>query len=180
MKDWNVIVTVTDRFAYRHARRRLRQFGTIESTPFHNVLVMQVADGGALLAALAEMLREDVSLLNDISRLVPAQVTFEFETKEEFERQASAVVLDWASRLAGGTFHIRLHRRGLGDQLASPAEEKLLDETLLQRLADTGRPGRINFDDPDHVIDIETVGNRAGLSLWSRDDLRRYPFLRVD
>jgi tRNA(Ser,Leu) C12 N-acetylase TAN1 len=64
--------------------------------------------------------------------------------------------------------------------LASPAEEKLLNETLLQRLADTGRPGRINFDDPDHVIDIETVGNRAGLSLWSRDDLRRYPFLRVD
>ena len=153
MKDWNVIVTVTDRFAYRHARRRLRQFGTIESTPFHNVLVMQVADVGVLLAALAQMLHEDVSLLNDISRLVPAQVTFDFETKEEFERQASAVILDRASRLAGGTFHIRLHRR---------------------------RPGRTNFDDPDHVIDIETVGNRAGLSLWSRDDLRRYSFLRVD
>jgi len=31
MKDWNVIVTVTDRFAYRRARRRLRQFGTIEA-----------------------------------------------------------------------------------------------------------------------------------------------------
>jgi tRNA(Ser,Leu) C12 N-acetylase TAN1 len=43
-----------------------------------------------------------------------------------------------------------------------------------------GRPGRINFADPDHVIDIETVGNRAGLSIWSRDDLRRYPFLNVD
>ena len=43
-----------------------------------------------------------------------------------------------------------------------------------------GRPGRINFDDPDHVIDIETVGSRAGLSLWARDDLRCYPFLRID
>jgi len=30
------------------------------------------------------------------------------------------------------------------------------------------------------VIDIETVGNRAGLSLWARDDLRHYPFLRID
>lgn len=180
MKDWNVIVTVTDRFAYRHARRRLRQFGAIEGTPFHNVLVMHVSEVGTLLAALAEMAREDMSLFNDISRLVPAQVTFDFETKEEFESKASAALLDWADHLVGGTFHVRLHRRGLGDQLASPSEEKLLDERLLQRLAEMGRPGRINFDDPDHVIDIETVGNRAGLSLWARDDLRHYPFLRID
>jgi tRNA(Ser,Leu) C12 N-acetylase TAN1 len=180
MKDWNVIVTVNDRCGYRYARRRLRQFGTIEGTEFHNVLVMHVSEVGALLAALAEMLRDDMSLINDISRLVPAQVTFDFETKEEFESKAGAAILGWAHRFAGGTFYIRLHRRGLGDQLISPSEEKLLDETLLQRLAEMGRPGRINFDDPDYVIDIETVGNRAGLSLWARDDLRRYPFLKVD
>ena len=79
MKDWNVIVTVTDRFAYR---------------PFHNVLVMHVSEVGTLLAALAEMAREDMSLFNDISRLLPAQVTFDFETKEEFESKASAALLD--------------------------------------------------------------------------------------
>ena len=180
MKDWNVIVTVTDRFGYRHARRRLGQFGVIEGTPFYNVLVMHVTEIGGFLTAVAEMVSKDKSLLNDISRLVPAQVTFDFKTREEFESRASAVILDWAHRLAGGTFHVRLHRRGLGDQLASPTEEKLLDERLLQRLAEAGHPGRINFDDPDHVIDIETVGNRAGLSLWTRDDLRRFPFLRVD
>jgi tRNA(Ser,Leu) C12 N-acetylase TAN1 len=179
MKDWNVVVTVSDRDGYRHARRRLRHFGPIEGTDFHNVLVMRVPETGALLAALAEMTRDDMSLYNDVSRLVPAHVTFDFETKEEFERKAHAVILCWADRLAGATFHIRLNRRGLADRLHSPAEEKLLDEALLLRLAEMGRPGHINFADPDHVIDIETVGNRAGLSIWSRDDLRRYPFLNV-
>jgi hypothetical protein len=27
---------------------------------------------------------------------------------------------------------------------------------------------------------VESVGTRAGLSLWSRDDLRRYEFLKAD
>jgi len=180
MKDWNVIVTVTDSCGYRHARQRLRQFGTVEGTEFHNVLVMRVRDVGALLTALGEMMRDDMSLFNDISRLIPAHVAFDFETREEFETKALSAILGWAERMAGGTFHIRFHRRGLGDQLRSLSEEKLLDTALLNRLAEIGKPGRIDFADPDYVIDIETVANRAGLSILARDDLRRYPFLRVD
>ena len=180
MKDWNVVVTVNDRFARYHARRGLKRFGTVATTEFHNVLVMQVADVDALMAALGEMMGEDMSLANDISRLMPAQATFDFETRQEFEEKASAAILGWADRMAGKTFHIRLHRRGLGDQLSSLSEEKLLDTALLDRLVEMGHPGRIAFDDPDFVIDIETVANRAGLSLWTREELRRYPFLRVD
>ena len=41
-------------------------------------------------------------------------------------------------------------------------------------------PGQIGFEDPDAVIDIETVGNRAGISLWTREDLQRFEFLRPD
>ena len=154
MKDWNVVVTVSDREGYSHARRRLRLLGPIEATDFHNVLVMRVPETGALLAALAEMTRDDMSLYNDVSRLVPAQVTFDFGTKDEFESKARATILGWADRLAGATFHIRLNRRGLGDLLNSPAQEKLLDDALLARLAETERPGRITFSDPDCVIDI--------------------------
>lgn len=180
MIDWNVIVTVNDSCGYRHARQGLRQFGTIESTEFHNVLVMRVPDVFVLLTSLAELMREDMSLFNDISRLMPAHVTFDFGTKDEFETNALTAILGWADRMAGQTFHIRFHRRGLGDQLRSLSEEKLLDTALLNRLAEIGKPGRIDFADPNYVIDIETVANRAGLSIWARDDLRRYPFLRVD
>jgi tRNA(Ser,Leu) C12 N-acetylase TAN1 len=180
MQDWNVVVTVNDRFARYHVRRGLKRFGRIETTEFHNVLVMQVADVGAFLTALGGLMGEDMSLLNDISRLMPAQVTFDFLSREDFEKEAGAAILGWADRMAGKTFHIRLHRRGLKEQLRSLDEEKLLDTALLDRLAEQGHPGRIDFADPDFVIDIETVGNRAGLSLWAREDLKRYPFLRVD
>ena len=64
--------------------------------------------------------------------------------------------------------------------LSSQPEERLLDEALLAALAEAGTPGRINFDDPDNVIQIETVGGRAGLSLWTREDRRRFPFLGSD
>ena len=180
MIDWNVIVTVNDSCGYRHARQGLRQFGTVESTEFHNVLVMRVPDVFVLLTSLAELMRDDMSLFNDISRLIPAHVVFDFETREEFETKALSAVLNWAEKIAGKSFHIRFHRRGLGDQLRSLSEEKLLDTALLNRRAEIGKPARIDFADPDYVIDIETVGNRAGLSIWARDDLRRYPFLRVD
>lgn len=179
MHDWNVVVTVTDRYARFHAKSGLKRFGKVATTEFHNVLVMHVADAGALLASLDEMMASDMSLINDISRLMPAQVTFDFATKEEFEEKARAVVLDWADQIAGNSFHIRLHRRGMSHELKSLDEEKLLDTALLDELAAMGQPGRIDFDDPDFVIDIETVGNRAGLSLWTREDLQHYPFLRV-
>jgi tRNA(Ser,Leu) C12 N-acetylase TAN1 len=65
-------------------------------------------------------------------------------------------------------------------KLSSQAEERSLDDSILERLRELGQPGRLDFEDPDYVIDIETVGERAGLSLWSRDDLKRFPLLRVD
>jgi tRNA(Ser,Leu) C12 N-acetylase TAN1 len=161
-------------------KRRLKRFGRVATTEFHNVLVMHVADIRALLAALGDMIASDMSLINDVSRLIPAEATFDFSTRDEFEKKARDVILGWADRIAGKSFHIRLHRRGMGDQLRSLPEEKLLDTALLDRLAEMGKPGRISFEDPDLVIDIETVGSRAALSLWTREDLRRYPFLRVD
>ena len=87
-----------------------------------------------------------------------------------------------ADRIAGGSFHVRLHRRR-GDspvKLSAQIEERYLNDTILRRLRELGQLGCLDFQDPDYVIDIETVGERAGMSLWSRDDLKRFPFLRVD
>ncbi len=76
--------------------------------------------------------------------------------------------------------HVRLYRRGFKGRLSSHDEERFLDDALLQALEAAGTPRRITFDDPDAVIDVETLGNWAGLSLWTRADLARYPFLKVD
>jgi tRNA(Ser,Leu) C12 N-acetylase TAN1 len=180
--DWNVVVTVYDWRGLRSARRFLSRFGEVARTEFHNVLVLRVADVVEFLEAISTATKHDVSMRNDISRIMPAQATFAFETTAEFEEKARAIVCRWAGCIAGGSFHVRLHRRR-GDspvKLSGQAQERYLDDSMLQRLRELGQPGRIDFEDPDYVIDIETVGERAGMSLWSRDDLKRFPFLRVD
>jgi tRNA(Ser,Leu) C12 N-acetylase TAN1 len=41
-------------------------------------------------------------------------------------------------------------------------------------------PASIDFQDPDAILAVETVGQRGGLSLWTREQLRTYPFLGLD
>ena len=35
-------------------------------------------------------------------------------------------------------------------------------------------------DGTERIVTVETVGRRAGLACWSREDLQRYPFLNLD
>ena len=82
--------------------------------------------------------------------------------------------------LKGKSFHVRLHRRGFKGTLSTPKEERFLDEALLDALEAEGAPGHIAFTDPDAILQIETIDGRAGLSLWQREDLQRYPFLGAE
>lgn len=43
-----------------------------------------------------------------------------------------------------------------------------------------GTPARIDFSDPDAILAVETVGQRAGLSLWSREVIARHPLPGLD
>jgi tRNA(Ser,Leu) C12 N-acetylase TAN1 len=86
----------------------------------------------------------------------------------------------WLPELAGKSFHVRMHRRGFKGRISSQHEERFLDEILLTSLDKHGAPGRISFDDPDVIIDLETIGQRAGLSMWTRAQRLRYPLLKLD
>jgi tRNA(Ser,Leu) C12 N-acetylase TAN1 len=178
--DWNVVAVVRGQ-GVRRGRAILREFGDIAWSDYLNVLVMRVDDIATLLEGLTERIEADPAILGEaLSRLVPAEETFSFQTPEEFEAKARSVVLRWVPRLAGQAFHVRLHRRGFKGRLSSPDEERFLDHVLLESLDAAGTPGSITFDDPDAIIVVETISNRAGLSLWTREQLRRYPFLRLD
>lgn len=179
MHDWNVVVTIHSE-ELTEVRKLLRPHGAMDWTDYYNVLVMKVANRDAFLSSLAASVDAEPGLLNFLSRAVPAEHTFDFITVEDFEAKARDCALCWVARLAGKSFHVRMHRRGFKSKLPSPREEKFLDDALLDALEETGRPGRISFDDPDAIIALETVGNRAGISLWTREDLRRYPFLGLD
>ena len=179
MLDWNVVINLNQR-GYRRAFSLLRKFGPVGKTDFFNVLVMEAEDIPGLLENLQKIQSEDPAALSFLSRLIPLTRTFSFRSPEDFEEKSREVVLAWAPELAGKGFHVRMHRRGFKGRLSSLDEEHFLDHVLLEALEKTGTPGRITFDDPDAIVAVETIGQRAGLSLWTREELRRYPFIRLD
>lgn len=178
MTGWNVVVTVREG-GFNRAFALLSPLGKVARTDFFNTLVMQVEDHARFLEAVREMLERDDEAREVLSRVVPAVQAFDFQTPAEFDEKARLAVTAWIPSLAGKGFHVRMHRRGFKGKLSSLDEERFLDEYLLEALKQYGNPARFTFHDPDAVIDVETVGNRAGLSFWTREEMLRYPFLSI-
>ena len=179
MLDWNVVVSAKER-GFTMARDILAEYGRTQRTHYHNVLVMKVPSPTDFLAQLEDRLHVNPDLLTYVSRIAPATYAFDFSAPPDFESQVRAVVPTWTVQLAGKKFHVRMHRRGLKGLVRSPVEERFVDEVLLAALTDAGTPGTIGFDDADAIVDVETVDHRAGLALWTRADLARYPFLKPE
>ncbi len=179
MKEWNVVVTVHED-GYSQARKLLEQFGEVAQTGFFNILVMRASEPDRLLGSLEELARQDPDALTSLTRVVPVAHTFTFQSPHEFETKAREVVSGWVPQLSDKGFHVRMHRRGFKGKLSSMGEEHFIDRYLLEALERAGTPGRITFDDPDAIIALETIGPQAGLSLWTREDLRRHPLLHLD
>ncbi|HET6951316.1 MAG TPA: hypothetical protein VFI47_13120 [Acidimicrobiales bacterium] len=176
---WNVVVTVRDE-GYTRTRSVLQRVAPVIDTNLYNVLLMRIDDISAFLSSVDRLLADDPRLARDVSRILPLTHTFEVQDIAQLERQFGDAAAEWLDRLAGRSFHVRLHARGWGKEISRLAEERTLDSVLLNALDARGTPGTLEFDDPDLVIDVEVVGQRAGMALWTRDDLERHPFLRVD
>jgi tRNA(Ser,Leu) C12 N-acetylase TAN1 len=177
--NWNVVAT-TYPGSYAEAKRLLRRYGEVTATEYFNVLLLTVADVGAFLEELEDDTSKDMTLLNEASRIIPVQQSFDFQSPQEFEDKACRAVDEMVPRLRGSSFYVRMHRRGFKGRLSSQAEERFLDHHILRRLEQANSSGRVTFDDPDAIITVETVGQRAGLACWSRKERERYAFLNLD
>ncbi len=179
MRDWNVLITISEG-GFRQAVDFLEEFGPVSRTDFFNVLVAKCDDTHHLMEMLKGRLSHDTNSLWFLTRVVPVTFTFRFQTPEEFKDKARETVLLWVSDLSGKGFHVRMHRRGFKGRLSSIEIERFLDDMLIEALKGAGTPGHVTFNKPDAIVAVETVGTQAGLSLWKREELERYPFLRLD
>lgn len=179
MLDWNVVVTTHER-RYRHARAFLMQLGTISDTDFYNVLVMRVEEPARFLEIIEHELVTHSDDRAALARVLPVTEGFLFQSPQEFERKAVDVAQGMVKQASGSRFHVRMHRRGFKGRLSSQEEEHFLDHYLLGALREQGIEGRIDFADPDWILALDTVGQRAGLSLWHREQMQRYPLLKLD
>jgi tRNA(Ser,Leu) C12 N-acetylase TAN1 len=174
--DWNVTVTLAEP-TFHIARSLLAPWGWLRRTDYFNVAVMKVTDPADFLRQFAAAIEETPGILNAMSHVVPLEHVFAFKDAPEFEAKLRKIILSYAPRLTGKSFHVRLRRRGLKGIISTPEEERFLDDLLLEALAAAGTPGHISFEDPEYVLLIETVGGGGGVALWTREDLKRYPFL---
>ncbi len=175
MQTWNVLVTARDD-AFSKAMRARRPLGHVARTNYYNVLLMRVEDP----RAASEVVSSDPRLGRLLSRMVPMDRTFTFSSPVEFETAAKDAIATFVPALRGKSFHVRVHRRGFRGALSGHAEGQILATHLLEKLEADQAGGRIAFDDPDAIVDIETVGPTAGASLFTRDELARHPLLHVD
>jgi tRNA(Ser,Leu) C12 N-acetylase TAN1 len=179
MRDWNAVITVREG-GFVQACRLLEPYGPVQKSEFFNTLVMRADDPHYLLRALHEQLAGTPAIATWISRYLPLQRQFGYQSVAEFEQRSQEAVLEWLPALAHTRFHVRMHRRGFKGKLSSADEERFLDKFLLLKLEEAGTPARVAFDSPDVIIALETIGPRAGLSLFTRADLERYPLLHLD
>jgi tRNA(Ser,Leu) C12 N-acetylase TAN1 len=177
VKDWNVVISVYQD-GFRRALRALEEYGPVDRSPYHNVLVMRVEDPTALLEAIERKTEINTALYDAISRVAPAMRTVDFHSIEEFKKKITSVLIEWLPRLTGRSFHVRLHRRGDRHELQTSNLERLFDDLLLDATAAKGARCRISFTDPDAVIVIDTVDDRAGIGLWTHEDIARHRLLR--
>lgn len=177
--QWNAVVTVYERH-YPLARQLLADFGAVAETDYFNVLAMQVADPIGFLTEVDAAAQQDAALRESLSRVMPVTASFAFQDPAEFEQRARQAAALWLPRLAGRAFHVRMHRRGFRGRLSSQEEELFLDRFLIESLQQQGSDARLTFDNPDFILALETLGQQAGMSLWSREQIARYPLLKLD
>lgn len=179
MQDWNVVVSVAP-LHYQQAVQLLKEFGEVQRTGFYNVVVLRVDDLATFLDQLHQRVAELPLHQQLLSRVMPITTAFTFRDPQDFEEKARQAVIGWVTQLRDKDFHVRMRRRGFKGRLSSLDEEQFLDHFLLEQVRMAGGESHIDFTDPDLIIAIESVGQRAGLSLWRREQLQRYPLVRLD
>src|SRR6185295_10932471 len=177
MADWNVLATSLE--GRRDALLLgLRKLGRFRPGGYRNVVIGMVEDRDEFLVRVRDALAADALLSTALAKVVPLEITTLIDADTAVDTLATAAE-PFLDRLAGGSFFVRLERRGLKGRLHSPTVEREVGDRVWRALAARGHTPRVDFADPDAVLVIETIGDRAGLALITRELRREYPIVNI-
>jgi tRNA(Ser,Leu) C12 N-acetylase TAN1 len=177
--DWNVIVTVNAGPGYeRELLGALAGLGRFRPTAFHGVCMGRVADMEAFLEAIRAAREAAKPWTDRLARVVPVEHVFAF-APETLADQLREAVAPFVARMGGGSFYVRLERRGLAGRLPSTEIERAVGEHVHGLAAAQGKMLRTEFADPDFIIAAETLGAECGIALLPRGLRERYPFVQL-
>ena len=175
--DWNVLATSVEG-ARPILLAWLRRHAAFRGGGYRNVAIGRVADVPAFLDTLRDDLARDPGRGAILGRVLPIERTLLLDPSDPLG-SLEAAVEPLHGRLAGGSYFVRLERRGLRDALHSSDGERILGAVLWRALEAAGHTPRVSFRDPDAIVVIETLGERAGIGIIDRALRSTYPFVRI-
>ena len=178
MWEFNVVATMAGEGRFRHLMEELRPYGDFHRTEFLGVIIGRVEDPAAFLETVREKTARQLIAFQDLGRVIPVERVFTFRAEDFVERVCEAIH-PYIEHLADKRFYVRLERRGLKGKIISPEAERTVDAFIEEELDRQGKSARIDFDHPDAVLAVETIGDRCGVALLTRELMERYPFVRV-
>ena len=177
MAEWNILATSLE--GRRDALLlSLRRLGRFRPGGYRNVVIGLVDDLPDFLVRVREALAADGLLPTALAKVMPIEVTTQIEAETAVATLAAAAE-PFLDRLAGGSFFVRLERRGLKGRLHSPSVEREIGDHVWRALEARGHVPRVDFADPDAVLVVETIGDRAGLTVVSRALRQEHPFVKI-
>jgi tRNA(Ser,Leu) C12 N-acetylase TAN1 len=177
MKDWNILVTIPPGQA-RELLPVLNRLGEFARSEFKGILTGRVEDVERFLEEVRRASEEHAEWIPFLLRVLPLERTFLF-TPQTFEAQLQEAVTPFVRRMSDGTFHVRLERRGHKGKIVSPEVERRLGEYMMNVATQQGKKLHVSFQDSNYVVAAETVGNRCGVTLVTRERRARYPFVKI-
>ena len=177
--NWNIIVTSLPGPGCEYRLlHELRAMGKFHTTEFKDVCMGYVENVTNFLEAIRQAEAEGSPWVKDLGRVIPVEKTFHF-TPESLVEQLKEAVTPYVGRISGGTFHVRLERRGLIGQVISPEVERSVAEHLFALAEKEGHEVMASFKDADYIVAAETLGHECGFTLLTRDLRQRYHFVKT-
>ena len=177
MKEWNILATA---FWGRgkDALRLLTPHGEFKGSGFKDVLQGHVEDVNLFLEKLESMRQENPDRMNSLSQILPLGRTFNFDLPD-FMDKLKETVLPYVEKVEGKKFYVRVKRRGHKGEMSSLEIEKEISGFIFEKLEEVGKQAQVSFSDPDVVIIIETIANRAAVALITREMRKKYPLIKI-
>lgn len=177
MEPWNVVVTCR-RNGERGALKELKYFGRFRPTGFRDVLVGNLEDRGRFFDDLRKGREMRDPVWRHLARLVPVDVNFTF-TLEDFRERLGEVMDAIEQRVAPGPFYVRLERRGHKGEIPTPDVEREMDGRIIDAHDRRGEASRVDFKEFRTVVAVETFRDEGGVGVIPREEMEKYPFIKV-
>lgn len=158
-----------------HLLRELKfhELGKFEKTDFRDVLTGEVDDFEQFLSKI-----EEIPFL-PIGKIIPIDVEFEFSS-EQFPEVFIAHAKNYVDRISPDeTFCVKVTRRGMKGIISSHEIAMKIGAFIQDSVeAKHGKRPKVNLENPDKILVIETLGNKCLMELISRSQIEKSYLIR--